>query len=95
MLEEKKQNLHLLLIWNSNGVTGNQSSHLLWPKTIKLITLEHLKSLNQAGTNQSTQLYKRITWYLCKMSLYVRVSIREKIQAAMEVSKCSVTHGQC
>ena len=42
MLEEKKQNLHLFLIWNSDGVTGNQSSNLLRPKTIKFITLENL-----------------------------------------------------
>jgi len=33
---------HLFLIWNSDGVTGNQSTNLLWPEAIELVTLKHL-----------------------------------------------------
>ena len=57
MFGKVKQNPHLFLIWNSDGVTGNQSSDLLCSKAIELITLKNLKQLNEStSTNQSTHL---------------------------------------
>ena len=57
-------NLDLLLIWNCDGVAGNQCSHLLRSQAIKLITLKHLK--DRSATKQGI---KNITSVKCR-SMY-------------------------
>ena len=82
-------NLDLLLIWNCDGVAGNQCRHLLGSQAIKLITLKHLK--DRSATNQGI---KNITSVKCRSmyeSAYERRS-RQPWRSAKALSNiCIIT----